>query len=103
MIWGHVGAGVLGLGHLLQLTLVAGGPWGRVSPKLVVLVPRPGHPLGLQMPLVIVVLQACRAGLSAEAKAPALIQLWPVQAWVGKTLSPISSCFLAIPSQTKPL
>lgn len=99
--WGQVGADVLGWGHLLQLTLVAGGPWGRLSPKLVVLVPRPGHPLGLQMPLVV--LQACRAGLSAEAKAPALIQLWPVQAWVGKNLSPITSCFLATPSQTKPL
>ena len=41
---------------MLQLTLVAGGPRGRVGPKLVVLVPRPGHPLGLQMPLVSIVL-----------------------------------------------
>lgn len=101
--WGHVGVGILGWGHLLQLTVVAGGPRGRVGPKLVVLVLRPGHPLGLQMPLVSIVLQVCGAGLSEKAKAPGLTQLWPVQAWVGRNLSPISSCFLATPSQTKPL
>lgn len=60
--WGHVRVGILGSGHLLQLTLVAGGPRGRVGPKLVVLVLRLGHPLGLQMPLVSVVLQVCGAG-----------------------------------------
>lgn len=31
-----------------------------------------------------------RGRLSAEAKAPALTQLWPVQAWVGRNLSPPS-------------
>ena len=109
--WGRVGAGVLGsrwggcpgLGPFAAADL--GGWWslGQGQPQACGSGPEARPPTWPPVPLVSVVLQACRAGLSAEAKAPALIQLWPVQAWVGKNLSPISSCFLATPSQTKPL
>ena len=109
--WGHVRAGVLvshrggypGVGPFAAADL--GGRWspGQSWPQACGSGPEAGPPTWPPDAPG----QRCPPGvwgrLSAEAKAPALTQLWPVQAWVGRNLSPISSCCLATPSQTKPL